>query len=182
MSNKQRWPLGYFNQSCAKLLCRPWTEAEFAEFRRNDELDVIYQVCLFWLFGSKDELFNQFADTKTDLTPVGDKGSTVNNPVRFFHGWSMDLLDYNLPRGYRVIRITHIDTRIETADGYKDGLKAFLPYVSIEKDETLATYITRVGDEGLVKIGVKKEVSDALFKTQLSAIKFFWDGSSASHP
>ncbi|WXC57754.1 hypothetical protein SNK03_003656 [Fusarium graminearum] len=94
----------------------------------------------------------------------------------------MDLLDYNLPRGYRVIRITHIDTRIETADGYKDGLKASLPYVSIEKDETLATYITRVGDEGLVKIGVKKEVSDALFKTQLSAIKFLWDGSSASHP
>ncbi|KAM0303052.1 hypothetical protein ACHAPM_003842 [Fusarium culmorum] len=94
----------------------------------------------------------------------------------------MDSLDYNLPRGYRVIRITHPDTKIETADGSKDGLKTSLPYASVEKDEPLVTYIARVGDEGLVKIGAKKEVSDALFQSQLSAIKFLWDASSASHP
>jgi hypothetical protein len=159
-------PLGDFNQVCQEHLVRPLSQLEFEEFLRNQqERDETnnenYKTRVLSLYKSSPHLFSNVTTSAAGDTTADDAD---DDSKRSFRGHCVDCIDSAIPRGYRTMMITHPKVKGTS------GAKATLPYARFNDNESLAVYVERVGEGGLVKIGIKMTPSHKTIKAQSCAI------------
>ncbi|KAM0192662.1 hypothetical protein ACHAPI_008246, partial [Fusarium lateritium] len=101
-----------------------------------------------------------------DITAY-DNDADADDSKRSFRGHCVDCLDSEIPRGYRTMIITHPKVKIAF------DANATIPYARFNDNEPLAEHVERVGEKGLVKIGIKMTASHKTIKAQSFAINTF---------